>query len=263
MNIIAIQLDIFWEDPEKNKSALEKILVNCKNYDLIILPEMFTTGFSMNPIKIAEPHLGISCLWMQQQAKKCNTTLIGSIPIFENGKYYNRLYVASKDDIPYYDKRHLFSMADENIHYYPGNKDLIITIKGWKIKPLICYDLRFPVWSRNRYKNGTYDYDIMIFIANWPKVRVNAWIELLKARAIENLSHVVGVNRIGQDGNGVQYNGCSRVFNFKGERMDDFIENEFRIQKIQFEKEELTHFRNNFPALKDADEFNLKIENPR
>ena len=259
MNIIAIQSDIFWENPKENKSVLEKTLANYKNYDLIILPEMFTTGFSMNPIKIAEPHLGESCLWMQQQAQKCNSTLIGSIPIFENGKYYNRLYVASKDYISYYDKRHLFSMADENIHYSPGNSDLIININGWKIKPLICYDLRFPVWSRNKQNNGIYDYDILIYIANWPQVRINAWVDLLKARAIENLAYVVGVNRIGKDGNGVQYNGSSRVFNFKGERIDEFLENEFKIQKTQFDNTKLMKFRNNFPALKDADEFNLTL----
>ena len=150
-------------------------------------------------------------------------------------------------------------MAYEDRHYSKGGKELVFELKGWKIKPLICYDLRFPLWSKNKYKNNEFNYDILVYVANWPAVRSNAWKSLLKARAIENMSYVVGVNRIGQDDNEIKYNGNSRVYDFKGERMDDFMENMPRVQINNFDKNELDSFRNKFPVLKDADDFNLLI----
>ena len=144
-------------------------------------------------------------------------------------------------------------------HYSKGEKELVFELKGWKIKPLICYDLRFPLWSKNKYKNNEFNYDILVYVANWPAVRSNAWKSLLKARAIENMSYVVGVNRIGQDANEIKYNGNSRVYDFKGERMDDFMENMPRVQINNLDKNELDSFRNKFPVLKDADDFNLLI----
>ena len=150
-------------------------------------------------------------------------------------------------------------MAQEDKHYSKGKKELVFELKGWKIKPLICYDLRFPLWSKNKYKNNEFNYDILVYVANWPAVRSNAWKSLLKARAIENMSYVVGVNRIGQDANEIKYNGNSRVYDFKGERMDDFMENMPRVQINNLDKNELDSFRNKFPVLKDADDFNLLI----
>lgn len=257
MNIAAIQYDIFWESPIKNKKYLDSCLKDLKNTDLIILPEMFTTGFSMNASEVAEQHFGETCVWMQEKANELDTTIIGSIPVNEKSNYYNRLYVINKTNIQYYDKKHLFTMADEHLTYSSGYSDLIININGWNIKPLICYDLRFPVWSRNKVSNQLYAYDVLIYIANWPSVRSNAWINLLQSRAIENLSYSIGLNRIGKDFNGIDYNGCSRVFNFKGERIDSFVDNEFCIQQIQLDKIKLDDFRSKFPVLNDADQFTL------
>jgi predicted amidohydrolase len=257
LNVTAIQSDIFWENPKKNTDYLDEILSGQVATDLVILPEMFTTGFSMNASKVAEKDLGESCLWMQQKAKQLNATIIGSIPTIDNGNFYNRLYVASPDNINHYDKRHLFSMAKENLSYSSGSSDLIIQVKEFKIKPLICYDLRFPIWSRNKLINDKYDYDVLIYIANWPELRSNAWVSLLQARAIENLSYVIGVNRVGKDFNGINYNGSSRVYNFKGDRIDDFLDNEVCVSQVFLDKSKLDNFRIKFPALNDADRFNL------
>ena len=257
LNITAIQSDIFWESPKKNINFLEKVLLDIASTDLIVLPEMFTTGFSMNAAKISEPKFGDTFQWMKRMAKELDTTILGSIPTVDNNKFYNRLYVVSGENFYHYDKRHLFSMANENIAYSPGNSELIIELKGFKIKFLICYDLRFPVWSRNRVIDNSYDYDLLIYIANWPSLRSNAWIDLLKARAIENLSYVIGLNRVGSDGNGVKYNGSSRAFDFKGERLDEFKDDIFYIQHISLDKKRLNEFRGKFPTLNDADKFSI------
>jgi predicted amidohydrolase len=258
LNITAVQNDIFWEDPKKNKDFLKRNLLNRPATDLIILPEMFTTGFSMEAKKLAEPYMGDSCNWMSEMAQKLDATLIGSIPTVDNEKFYNRLYVVDSSKVLYYDKRHLFTMAKEQLHYSPGASELIVKVKEFKIKPLICYDLRFPVWSRNKISESFYDYDLLIYVANWPSVRANAWVDLLKARAIENLSYVVGVNRVGIDYNEINYNGLSRVFGPKGERMDSFEEGNFCIQQLELSKKSLDDFRLKFPALNDADNFNLE-----
>ena len=259
LKIASIQTDIIWENSVRNKIHYDDLLKEIQQVDLIIFPEMFTTGFSMNQKKIAEKPDGETVFWMQQHAKTLNTCIIGSIAVNENNHFYNRLYVIKPNEIKYYDKRYLFSMAQEDRYYSRGEKELVFELKGWKIKPLICYDLRFPLWSKNKYKNNEFEYDILVYVANWPAVRSNAWTSLLKARAIENMSYVIGVNRIGQDANEIKYNGSSRVYDFKGERMDDFMENRPRVQINNLDKSELDSFRNKFPVLKDADDFNLLI----
>tara|TARA_B100001287_G_scaffold70393_1_gene57994 strand:+ start:2487 stop:3287 length:801 start_codon:yes stop_codon:yes gene_type:complete len=257
LKITAIQSDIFWESSKRNIDFLQRELLSLDSTDLIVLPEMFSTGFSMNVNKIAEPIFGNTFNWMKRMAKELEVSILGSIPTVENNKFYNRLYVVNPEGFSYYDKKHLFSMAHEDLVYTHGSSELIIELKGFKIKPLICYDLRFPVWSRNRLIENTYDYDLLIYIANWPSVRSNVWRHLLKARAIENLSYVMGVNRVGVDGNGIKYDGSSRVFDFKGERLDQFKDDVFFIQNLNLEKKKLDEFRTNFPALNDADIFSF------
>ena len=259
IKIASIQTNIVWENPKANKLEYDKIFQSIEPADLIVLPEMFTTGFSMNTENIAENNSGDTLLWLQEHSKSLDTCILGSIPIKENNKFFNRLYAVKPNEIRYYDKRYLFSMAQEDRYYSRGEKELVFELKGWKIKPLICYDLRFPLWSKNKYKNNEFEYDILVYVANWPAVRSNAWTSLLKARAIENMSYVIGVNRIGQDANEIKYNGSSRVYDFKGERMDDFMENRPRVQINNLDKSELDSFRNKFPVLKDADDFNFVL----
>jgi omega-amidase len=222
--------------------------------DLIILPEMFTTGFTMNAKANAEKMDGASVNWMKDQAAKRNCAVTGSLIIEENGKYYNRLIWAEKDQLKFYDKRHLFSYAAEEKTYSAGSDRLQIELKGWKIFPLICYDLRFPVWSR-RHKN--HNYDLLIYVANWPERRIHAWRQLLIARAIENQCYVAGLNRYGNDGNGIFHSGDSAVIDFKGEKMkDENIPGEF-ISTYKLSYDELNKFRDHFAFFSDADDFSL------
>ena len=259
IKIASIQTNIIWENPKANKLEYDKLFQSLDTADLIILPEMFTTGFSMRAENIAENNSGETLFWLQEHSKSLDACILGSLPIKENNKFFNRLYVIKPNKIQYYDKRYLFSMAKEDKYYSKGEKELVFELKGWKIKPLICYDLRFPLWSKNKYKNNEFDYDILVYVANWPAVRSNAWTSLLKARAIENISYVVGVNRIGKDANEIKYNGSSRVYDFKGKRMDNFKNNIPSIQINNLVKSELISFRNKFPVLKDADDFNFLI----
>ncbi|MDB9990278.1 amidohydrolase [Flavobacteriales bacterium] len=259
IKIASIQTNIIWENPKANKLEYNKLFQSLDTADLIILPEMFTTGFSMRAENIAENNSGETLFWLQEHSKSLDACILGSLPIKENNKFFNRLYVIKPNKIQYYDKRYLFSMAQEDKYYSKGEKELVFELKGWKIKPLICYDLRFPLWSKNKYKNNEFDYDILVYVANWPAVRSNAWTSLLKARAIENISYVVGVNRIGKDANEIKYNGSSRVYDFKGKRMDNFKNNIPSIQINNLVKSELISFRNKFPVLKDADDFNFLI----
>ena len=259
IKIASIQTNIFWENPTANKLEYDKLFQSLKPADLIILPEMFTTGFSMRAENIAENNSGDTLSWLQEHSKALDTCILGSLPVKESNKFFNRLYVVKPNEIQHYDKRYLFSMAKEDKYYSKGDKELVFKLKDWKIKPLICYDLRFPLWSKNKYKNNEFDYDILVYVANWPAARSDAWTTLLKARAIENMSYVVGVNRIGQDANEIKYNGSSRVYDFKGERMDNFKNNMPRVEINTLVKSELDSFRNKFPVLKDADDFNLLI----
>jgi omega-amidase len=254
MKIALIQSSLFWENPEKNRKKFgEKIHAISESVDLIVLPEMFTTGFTMQPNLVAETMHGETLTWLKHLAKDKNSAITGSLIITENGNFYNRLvFVFPSGEVRFYDKRHLFTLAGEDKVYTGGNKKLIVEYLGWKICPLVCYDLRFPVFARN-----TEDYDVLIYVANWPKTRINAWDALLKARAIENMSYTIGVNRIGEDDNGHQYNGHTQVVNFMGDYILEPIENK-GVFIVQLNKAELLLARKKFNFLNDRDSFVLK-----
>ena len=258
LKITLIQADLFWEEKEKNLAILfEKISSIREETDLIILPEMFSTGFTMNAAKLAETMDGPSVKWMKEIAisKKCAVT--GSLIIKDGDKYFNRLIWMTSDNIQYYDKRHLFSYAGEDMTYGKGDTKIIVTLKGWRILPLICYDLRFPVWSRRTKKE---DYDLIIYVANWPERRIHAWKQLLFARAIENQCYVAGVNRIGNDGNEIFHSGESGIIDFKGENIFNGNTNEAFIFTQTISKEHLTNFRKQFAFFQDGDSFEIKLK---
>ncbi|MBK6265077.1 amidohydrolase [Marivirga sp. S37H4] len=258
LKISLVQTPLHWQDKQANLAMLEeKIWQIDEATDVIILPEMFNTGFSMQAEKMGEPMNLHTFKWMRQMAEQRKSVVTGSYIINEGGKYFNRLIWMQPDGHYYsYDKKHLFRMANEDAHYSPGSSPLIVKWKGWKIKPLVCYDLRFPVWSRNKAHHGEMEYDLMLFVANWPAARVNAWDILLQARAIENLSYCAGVNRIGEDGNGVLYNGHSAIYNPKGESLF-FANDKEEVETVSLSKAELIHFREKFPAYLDADDFSV------
>ncbi len=253
MKVAIIQTALIWENPNANRIQFEeKIRGIEQNVDLIVLPEMFSTGFTMNPETVAETMNGETISWMQTLAKHKNSAITGSLVIVENGKYYNRLvFVLPSGEIKHYDKRHLFSLAGEEKVYTKGKTKLIIEYKGFKICPLICYDLRFPVFSRN-----VEDYDVLLYVANWPKPRINAWNALLKARAIENMCYVVGVNRIGEDQNNHVYNGNSQVIDYLGETLDEANEKE-GVFIATLDKRSLETTRTKLGFLKDKDVFTV------
>ena len=252
--VTIIQADLAWEDAVENRRLFsEKIKNISENTELIILPEMFSTGFSMNAEQLSEKTNGITLNWMISEAKKCNSAITGSIIVLENGNFYNRLYFVKPDgSFEHYDKKHTFTLAGEHKTYTAGNNRLLVEYKGWKICPLICYDLRFPIWARN-----TNDYDVLIYVANWPDKRVNAWDTLLKARAIENMSYCIGVNRTGFDGNDHKYTGHSAIYDVLGNQIStaDF-ESEF-TQTIVLEKSHISKNREHLQFLNDRDNFNL------
>ncbi|AUC86698.1 amidohydrolase [Polaribacter sp. ALD11] len=262
LKIIGIQAALVWENPAQNIAFFESKIKTLENeVDLIVLPEMFTTGFTMNPEKIAEEMDGLSVAWMQRIAKEKQTAICGSLVIKEpfdsvqGDKFYNRLvFVHPTGEIETYNKRHSFTLANEDKVYTSGAEKLLIEYRGWKICPLICYDLRFPVWARN-----TENYDLLIFMANWPIARVKAWDTLLKARAIENMSYVVGVNRTGTDFNNYEYSGNSLIIDYLGEELSNLDKNEVGFISASLSKEELKQTRNKLGFLNDRDSF--KIEN--
>lgn len=258
LNVTIIQSDLHWQSADANLAMFEeKIWKIGKKTDLIILPEMFTTGFSMDVTLLAEPMNFRSFKWMKQQAAQTGAVITGSIIVKEEGKYYNRLFWVEPDgSYDYYDKRHLFRMADEHHYYSAGNKRLVKKLKGWNIMPLVCYDLRFPVWSRNRSEGDKPEYDLLLYVANWPAARIAAWDALLKARAIENLCYTAGVNRVGKDGKGIDYNGHSGIYDYKGETL--FIrKGEETIHSQTLDYNALQAYRSKFPAYLDADNFQL------
>ncbi len=257
LKIALIQSDLIWEQPEQNRDVFtKKINTIDQDVNLIILPEMFTTGFTMNPKPLAEDMNGKTILWMQEMAKSKKAAIVGSIIVNEGNKYYNRLLFVYPDDgkLDYYDKRHTFTLAGESHVYTAGSKRMIAQYKGWKICPLICYDLRFPVWSRN-----TEDYDVLLYVANWPTPRISAWDSLLRARAIENMCYAVGVNRVGTDTNNHEYSGHSACFNLLGEKMSNFKPHQEDIQVVELSKSQLTSIREKLQFLEDRDNFNLII----
>ena len=253
LNTFLIQTDLLWEDPAGNREQFDKKIGKIKDADLIILPEMFTSGFTMNPKPVAEKMNGESVNWMMKKAAEKNALLTGSLIIEEDNKYYNRLITAFPDGkISFYDKKHLFSYAKEDQIFTAGNKHLIIEYKGFRIMPLICYDLRFPVWARN-----IQDYDILIYVANWPVPRIGAWDLLLKARAIENMSYVIGVNRVGKDGNKIQYSGHSAVIDTYGKELLTFADAEEGVKSVKLDPEHIKKVRERFRFLNDRDSFKM------
>jgi len=249
INVTLVQSDLVWEDISANLVHFSEKLDQIKEQtDLIILPEMFTTGFSMHPNKFAEKMNGTTIQWMKTYASKLDAVITGSLIIEENGSYFNRGVWAQADgEIKYYDKKHLFNLAGEGKCYAAGSKRIITKIKGWKICPLICYDLRFPGWSRN--KN---DYDLLVYMANWPEPRREHWSTLLRARAIENQCYTIGVNRVGIDGKGHNYTGDSALIDPLGRTIIDISTKEF-VGTSNLSMEHLRTVRQKLPFLKDQD----------
>lgn len=254
LHVTVIQPDLVWENPAENRLRFNEKINTIIDTDVIVLPEMFTTGFSMNPSSLAETMDGETVKWMKQIAIDNDCLIIGSLIIKENNNYYNRLIGAYPDGShKYYDKKHLFSLANEHHFYTAGNKQLLIEYKGWKLFPLVCYDLRFPVWARN-----TFNYDVLIYIASWPKQRIAAWDALLKARAIENMAFTIGVNRVGIDNNGFEYNGHSAVFDALGAEILTTQETIEEVKTIVLEKNKLNQIREKLQFLNDRDSFIIK-----
>lgn len=255
MKISLFQYDIAWENPKLNFDCIESRLSSeGLETDLLILPEMFTTGFTMNT-QLAESMEGPAVNWMINLAKKYNLAVAGSVQIKESERVYNRMVWCNPDGVVYtYDKRHLFRIGIENENFSSGSSDIIISYKGWNIKPLICYDLRFPVWTRN-INNG---YDLLIYFTNWPEARIDVFNILAKARAIENQCYVAAVNRIGLDGNNINYNGNSMVVDYKGKCLLNPLPEEERLESISLSLQDLIDFRAKFPVWKDADKFTIK-----
>lgn len=252
LNISIIQPDIIWEDKAANLEQYATYIEQIQDKkELVILPEMFSTGFSMRPEALAEPMEGTSVQWMKDMAKKHRCIITGSLIIEDKGKYFNRLlWVQPDGKVGQYDKRHLFAYAEEHNHYSPGERRFIAQVKGFRICLQVCYDLRFPVWARNQGD----EYDVLVYVANWPERRSLAWKTLLQARAIENQSYVIGVNRVGKDGKDINYSGDSSVFGPLGETIWQ-KSNETAIHTVTIEKDKITETRKQFPFLNDADKF--------
>lgn len=253
MKIALIQAPLAWENAAANRAYFSEKIDALETIDLVVLPEMFSTGFTMQPEPVAEKMSGETVLWMQATAIAKKTAIMGSLVIKEEGHYYNRLlFVYPSGTIQQYDKWHLFTLASEDKAYTSGKQKLIVDYMGWKICPLICYDLRFPVFSRN-----TEDYDLLVYVANWPKPRITAWDTLLKARAIENMAYVIGVNRIGEDQNGHEYIGHSQVVDGLGHCISGPHEHESAIT-IELDKNHLSEIRQKFAFLNDRDHFTVQ-----
>lgn len=266
MHLTLIQPELYWHDPVANRAMLEERIFNLpEKTDLIVLPEMFTTGFTMDARAVAEPMNLTTFRWLKQMARQTGAVVTGSYVVKESNAYYNRLVWMQPDgEFDVYDKRHLFRMAGEDGVYTAGTRRIVKEWKGWRICPLICYDLRFPVWSRNTGFNSPssavadspFAYDLLLYVANWPAPRRNAWNVLLQARAIENLSYVAGVNRVGVDGNQNQYTGDSALINFKGDVLFRQADAEV-VHQQALSLDDLRAFRERFPANLDADGFTI------
>jgi predicted amidohydrolase len=256
LRISMIQAPITWEDRDRNLAYYGRLLrrVSGKT-DLAVLPETFTTGFSMNVEALGDAPDGLTVATLKDWAQKYHTALAGSFIAKEEGRYYNRgFFITPEGETSYYDKRHLFRMAGEAEHFTPGTKQAIVSYRGWNICLQVCYDLRFPLWSRN-VNNA---YDLLIYVANWPEVRIQVWNTLLPARAIENLAYVCGVNRTGTDGGGYSYNGQSAIYSPKGEKLTDAGTRREIVRTCTLQKSDLERLRSRFPAWQDADAFTLQ-----
>ena len=257
----ALRLSLFqcathWHDPAANRALFDGLFNEASSEsDVLVLPEMFSTGFTMASREVAEPMDGPTVSWMRERAAARGQTLCGSVVIEDQDDYYNRFIWAAPDgSITHYDKRHLFRMADEHRHYREGETRPVLELNGWRILPLVCYDLRFPVWLRNAD-----DYDVLLCVANWPAARRVAWQTLLKARAIENLSYAVGVNRIGVDDNQINYSGDSAVYDFAGGVLVE-LGDQPQVANVSLDPHALRDHRDAFPAWRDADRFEIKTQ---
>jgi predicted amidohydrolase len=253
LNVTIVQADLYWHEPERNLSAFSKMLVQRDEpTDLYVLPEMFSTGFTMHAEAHAERMDGRSVSWMAETAQKIGAAMCGSLIIEDDGNYYNRFILMRADGQPEcYDKRHLFRLAGEHEHYAAGRELRTFDLNGWRIRPLVCYDLRFPVWSRNRD-----NYDLLVYVANWPDRRHLAWETLIRARAIENQAFVAAVNRVGTDGNDIHYAGGSAIIDYLGNYLASFS-SEPGLSSATLDMTALSEFRMKFPFHTDADAFTL------
>lgn len=255
IRIALFQLDLVWESPALNLAKVDQFLDRLpKSTDIVFLPEMFTTGFTMNVSEYGETVEGETIRWMRKRSRDIKVALCGSLIMKEAGRHFNRLvFVEPSGEIHFYNKRHLFTMGDEGKFFSKGTERIIVQYKGWRICPLICYDLRFPVWSRNRN-----EYDLLVYVANWPQSREEVWNTLLKARALENQAYVAGVNRVGSDGQMISYSGNSQIVSPKGLCLAETPPNEEGIIAAELSWSELVKFRFIFPVLDDADTFYLE-----
>lgn len=255
LRVALVQSMLHWEDAAANRAMFTEKLGALKGTtDLVVLPEMFTTGFSMRSVELSEPMDGATVGWMKAQARELDAAIYGSVIIAEGGKYHNRgLFVKPDGTVIAYDKRHLFRMAEEVRHYTPGTQRVVVEWRGWRLLLQICYDLRFPVFARNRA-----DYDALVYVANWPEPRRYPWSQLLVARAIENQSYVIGVNRVGMDGKGHHYTGDSVAVDPRGD-VDVMKASKEDILRTVLHREALDDFRAKFPVGDDADDFALML----
>ena len=255
LNICLLQCDIHWEDALKNRTQIDTYLVEVTGADIILLPELFSTGFSVASTHLAETMDGETLAWMKTMSEKKKAVLCGSVMIEDKGHIYNRLlWVEPNGKVLHYDKRHLFSLIEEYKYFTAGTERLIVEYEGWKICPMICYDLRFPVFARNDV-----GYDLLLFVANWPDKRIVAWDALLKARAIENQAYVIGLNRVGTDGYKAMYSGYSQVIDAEGDVIVIAPENEIGMVEFTLSKKHLSELRRRLPFLADRDDFNLTL----
>jgi predicted amidohydrolase len=259
LTLTLVQTNLHWENKEANLSMLEEKITGLQQKThVVVLPEMFSTGFSMQPELLAETMEGVTVQWMKRIAAQKKMIVTGSVIIEEEGHYYNRLiWMLPNGQYGYYDKRHLFAYAGEDQHYSGGNQRMIASVNGWKVNLMVCYDLRFPVWARQQFdEENNFEYDLLVYIANWPQKRNTAWKTLLQARAIENQCFVIGVNRVGDDGNGIYHSGDSMVIDPLGEVLYH-KQDEEDIFSITLQKEQLTEVRQRFQFWRDADSFQI------
>lgn len=255
LTLTLIQPDMLWQSPTENRQMYAALMDRyATQTELVVLPEMFSTGFTMDSRTAAEPMGGVTCQWLQQQAQDRGIAICGSIAVTENGEFYNRMIWTYPDGRQvHYDKRHLFRMAGEHERYQAGSERVVVEYKGWQILLQVCYDLRFPVFSRSRN-----DYDLALYVANWPAARRQPWRKLLQARAIENLCYVAGVNRVGSDANGHDYSGDSMLVDFKGDLLVDHPPGEVFCETYSLSAADLADFKEKFPAWMDSDQFSYE-----
>ena len=252
LNVALIQTALHWHDPAANRALFDGTFEQVGNADLVVLPEMFSTGFTMASREVAETMQGETVAWMRDRAATLGATIAGSLVIAERDRYFNRMVWMPPDGTAViYDKRHLFRMAGEHEHYAAGEEFVTATIGAWRIRLAVCYDLRFPVWLRTAG-----DYDVLLFVANWPAARQAAWNTLLRARAVENLCYTIAVNRVGRDGNGVEYRGGSAVYDAEGEPLLEVFDDP-SVATVPLDLEKLRDYRQRFPAWRDADRFEV------